>query len=280
MPASLNSQHVLRYEATPFVPSPTSPLYLSQVAAQTPTHLAPLSFVQRPHLTHIDTTTIESYYSAPSSITPLAVSPTDPGIFNSTDGIFKKSDRDNTIDLEKIEQGLDTRTTVMIKNVPNKMSDKNLLDFINDVCPRRIDFMYLRMDFVNNCNVGYAFVNFITVQDLVTFCRRRRGVKWNMYQSEKVLNMTYANYQGKEALVEKFKNSCIMDERESWRPKIFHSSGPAQGLPELFPDPTHLKRKERSQANARERILYANQTRHSHSRGHGAGRPAASRSPV
>jgi len=34
---------------------------------------------------------------------------------------------------------------VMIKNIPNKMSDKNLIDFINDVCPRKVDFLYLRM---------------------------------------------------------------------------------------------------------------------------------------
>lgn len=55
--------------------------------------------------------------------------------------------------------------------------------------------------------------------------------------------------RGKEALVEKFKNSCIMDERESWRPKIFYSSGPNQGLPEQFPAPTHIRRKERSSYN-------------------------------
>ena len=70
-----------------------------------------------------------------------------------------------------------------------------------------------------------------------------------MYSSEKVLQMCYANYQGKEALIEKFKNSCIMDEQESYRPKIFYSSGPKQGLPEPFPAPTHLRRKERSSSN-------------------------------
>ncbi|KIP08270.1 hypothetical protein PHLGIDRAFT_53457, partial [Phlebiopsis gigantea 11061_1 CR5-6] len=112
---------------------------------------------------------------------------------------------------------LDTRTTLMIKNIPNKMSDEDLMQFINRVCPRRIDFMYLRMDFQNGCNVGYAFVNFITVEDLLHFAQTQLGVKWNMYSSEKVLQMSYANYQGKEALVEKFKNSCIMDEREGWR---------------------------------------------------------------
>ncbi|KIY53946.1 hypothetical protein FISHEDRAFT_8422, partial [Fistulina hepatica ATCC 64428] len=138
----------------------------------------------------------------------------------------------------------------MVKNIPNKMTDKDLIQFISKVCPRKIDFLYLRMDFNNGCNVGYAFVNFINVQDLLLFAKKRLGTKWNLFSSEKVLQMSYANYQGKEALVEKFKNSCIMDERESWRPKIFYSDpGPDQGLPEPFPAPTHLRRKERSSHN-------------------------------
>ncbi|EGO25620.1 hypothetical protein SERLADRAFT_466059 [Serpula lacrymans var. lacrymans S7.9] len=137
----------------------------------------------------------------------------------------------------------------MVKNIPNKMTDKELIAYIDKVCHRRIDFLYLRMDFQNGCNVGYAFVNFITVQDLELFAKSRLGKKWNMYSSEKVLHMSYANYQGKEALVEKFKNSCIMDEIEDWRPKIFYSSGPNQGLPEPFPKPTHIRRKERSSYN-------------------------------
>lgn len=63
-------------------------------------------------------------------------------------------------------------------------------------------------------------------------------------------SLTHRSFRGKEALVEKFKNSCIMDEREAWRPKIFYSDpGPEQGLPEPFPAPTHLRRKERSSFN-------------------------------
>ena len=55
----------------------------------------------------------------------------------------------NQIDLDRIEKGLDTRTTVMIKNIPNKLTDKDLIEYINKVCPRKIDFLYLRMDFQN-----------------------------------------------------------------------------------------------------------------------------------
>ncbi|KAF7361813.1 Meiosis protein mei2 [Mycena venus] len=155
----------------------------------------------------------------------------------------------NQLNLARIEDGQDTRTTVMIKNIPNKMSDKDLMAYIGSVCVRKIDFLYLRMDFQNGCNVGYAFVNFITVQDLLRFAKAKLGEKWNMFSSEKVLQMSYANYQGKEALVEKFKNSCIMSEKLAWQPKIFYSDGPEQGLPEPFPAPTHLRRKERSLYN-------------------------------
>jgi len=55
----------------------------------------------------------------------------------------------NQLNLTRIENGQDTRTTVMVKNIPNKMSDKDLIAYIGNVCPRRIDFLYLRMDFQN-----------------------------------------------------------------------------------------------------------------------------------
>jgi len=146
----------------------------------------------------------------------------------------------NKIDLERIERGLDTRTTVMIKNIPNKMTDRHLINFINAVCPRKIDFLYLRMDFMTGWNVGYAFVNFIQVKDLLHFARMKLGKKWNLFTSEKLLGMNYANYQGKDALISKFRSSSIMAQRESWRPKIFHSSGPRKGLPQEFPGPEHV----------------------------------------
>ncbi|QRV94239.1 RNA recognition motif protein [Ceratobasidium sp. AG-Ba] len=155
----------------------------------------------------------------------------------------------NRVDVQRIEAGLDTRTTIMLKNIPNKMSTKNLIDFIDAVTPRAIDFLYLRFDFQNECNVGYAFVNFMNISDLLKFMKARLGRKWNMYASEKVLGAGYANYQGKEALIEKFKNSSIMDTRPVWRPRIFYSSGEHIGLPEPFPSPTGMRRVRRSITN-------------------------------
>ena len=118
-----------------------------------------------PRLPHIDTA-IESYYPghASSTVTPTSASagvsamvgdgtpPRTPSIFTPTDfgpNASGNSIERNKLDLVKVERGEDTRTTVMIKNIPNKMTDKDLKSFIDRVCPRRIDFMYLRIDFQN-----------------------------------------------------------------------------------------------------------------------------------
>lgn len=156
----------------------------------------------------------------------------------------------NVMDLDRIECGSDPRTTCMIKNIPNKITDEMLFNFINEVCPRGFDFLYLRMDFKARLNVGYAFINFLCVENVLKFAKAKLGVKWGVFLSEKTVQMCYASIQGKENLIEKFRNSAIMEEEESFRPKVYHSSGPLIGLPEPFPHANDLQRKARSQANA------------------------------
>ncbi|KAH9819282.1 hypothetical protein DFH28DRAFT_887390 [Melampsora americana] len=154
----------------------------------------------------------------------------------------------NVIDLDRIECGSDPRTTCMIKNIPNKITDEMLFNFINEICPRGFDFLYLRMDFKARLNVGYAFINFLSVENVLKFAKSKLGVKWGVFLSEKTVQMCYASIQGKENLIEKC--NAIMEEEESFRPKVYHSSGPLAGLPEPFPHANDLQRKARSQANA------------------------------
>ncbi|RXK40590.1 hypothetical protein M231_02045 [Tremella mesenterica] len=143
---------------------------------------------------------------------------------------------ENRVFPERILSGLDPRTTVMIKDVPNKLSRDQLIDILHEVVPRRFDFVYLRFDFKNCCNVGYAFVNFVDVGALYAFIQAKVGKKWNLFSSEKVLQVSYANIQGKASLINKFRNSAVMGVIEQWRPKLFYSSGARQGDEEPFPE--------------------------------------------
>lgn len=74
----------------------------------------------------------------------------------------------------------------------------------------------------------------------------------NRFHSDKICDISYANIQGKESLIEKFRNSCVMDEDPSYRPKIFHSNGPLVGQEQEFPEPNNTRRKLRSIACARQ----------------------------
>ena len=65
------------------------------------------------------------------------------------------------VNLEAISKGLDQRTTLMIRNIPNKYTQDMLLEFLDQEHKGRYDFIYLPIDFKNKCNVGYAFINFI-----------------------------------------------------------------------------------------------------------------------
>ncbi|KAF5738294.1 RNA-binding protein putative isoform 1 [Tripterygium wilfordii] len=73
------------------------------------------------------------------------------------------------LELDKIISGEDTRTTLMIKNIPNKYTSKMLLAAIDENHKGTYDFLYLPIDFKNKCNVGYAFINMLTPKHIVSF---------------------------------------------------------------------------------------------------------------
>ncbi|BGP18508.1 hypothetical protein JCM10213_002977 [Rhodosporidiobolus nylandii] len=156
----------------------------------------------------------------------------------------------NVLNFERIEQGLDMRTTLMLKNIPNKLKDWEVMSFVDEVVGRSYDFFYLRCDYSNDCNVGYGFVNFTSTSALLTFAKARLGTRWNMCGSDKLCIMSFANIQGKASLINHFKNSSVLDQEENRRPKLFVTSGPNAGEPEPFPACDDPIRKARSAQNA------------------------------
>ncbi|OAY30614.1 protein MEI2-like 1 isoform X4 [Manihot esculenta] len=145
------------------------------------------------------------------------------------------------LDIDHILHGEDSRTTLMIKNIPNKYTSKMLLAAIDEHCRGTYDFIYLPIDFKNKCNVGYAFINMTDPQQIIPFHKAFNGKKWEKFNSEKVASLAYARIQGKAALIAHFQNSSLMNEDRRCRPILFHTDGPNAGDPEPFPMGTNIR---------------------------------------
>ncbi|KAG2434876.1 hypothetical protein HYH02_012076 [Chlamydomonas schloesseri] len=145
------------------------------------------------------------------------------------------------LDAVKIRSGEDRRTTLMIKNIPNKYTQKMLLATIDEQFRGTYDFFYLPIDFKNKCNVGYAFINMINPFDIIALVERFNNRRWERFNSEKVCSISYARIQGRAALVAHFQNSSLMHEDKRCRPILFTANGTETTDPEAFQNDPSLQ---------------------------------------
>ncbi|KAK1293957.1 hypothetical protein QJS10_CPA16g00324 [Acorus calamus] len=143
----------------------------------------------------------------------------------------------------------DSRTTVMIKNIPNKYSQKLLLNMLDNHCihcnekisgstdgdddqqqqqqqqqlhPQPFssyDFVYLPIDFNNKCNVGYGFVNMTSPE-----------ATWRLYKA-----FHRQPWEGLEALKEHFKNSKFACDTDEYLPVVFDPARDGKNLTDPVP---------------------------------------------
>ena len=111
------------------------------------------------------------------------------------------------IDIDSI---VPDRKTVMIKNIPNRYTKEMMIELINKRFAKRYDFFYLPIDFERDANVGYAFINFADTDSLRDFFVAFHGIKWPIFNSDKVCNLSYARIQGVAACTEHFQDSSLM----------------------------------------------------------------------
>ena len=161
----------------------------------------------------------------------------------------------------KIENGQDVRTTIMLRNIPNRMTVQELKALLDVTSFGAYDFSYLRIDFEKGTNVGYAFVNFADPMNIIPFLDHYENKCW-MAGNRRMVEMSYATVQGFDCLVEKFRNSAIMSEYKDYRPKLWFTPETAAaendvGTEMTFPTPNNPSKSQRSHDNAGAIGLYA-----------------------
>ncbi|OAE18552.1 hypothetical protein AXG93_1923s1080 [Marchantia polymorpha subsp. ruderalis] len=146
-----------------------------------------------------------------------------------------------TFNADQAKLGHETRTTLMIKNIPNKYNQPMLLALLDQHClccnnaiqdpnepQSAYDFVYLPIDFKNRCNLGYAFVNFTSVSATIKLFEAFHAQQWEAFNSRKICQVTYARVQGRLALEEHFRNSRFACDTDEYLPLVF--SPPRTGI--------------------------------------------------
>ena len=152
--------------------------------------------------------------------------------FNKIKSKHNKRNKDNIdpsfymINLDNIIKGIDKRTTIMIRHIPNKYSYQNLLEEINIVCKDKYDCFYLPLDSENNCNLGYAFINFINPLHIIFFYNTFKSRKWLHYNSYKECDLSFAKYQGKYELTSNIEKNMGKSGDKRRLPIIFEVKNP------------------------------------------------------
>ncbi|KAL4877640.1 hypothetical protein BJY04DRAFT_209739 [Aspergillus karnatakaensis] len=149
----------------------------------------------------------------------------------------------NAVDVERIRLGLDVRTTIMLRNIPNKIDQTMLKAIVDETSHGKYDFMYLRIVLAMLSSTSRILL------------KRERGVPGIV---STVIKLQRSHMQGKDCLVQKFRNSSVMLEHPSFRPKIFHTgTGALAGTEDRFPGPDNPSKMRRSIENAEHVGLFA-----------------------
>ena len=107
----------------------------------------------------------------------------------------------NIIHIENILKNKDKRTTLIIRNIPNRYNITLLLNELNKNYYRKYDVVYLPHDYINNSNLGFGFINFLEPIYLIMFYEEFEEKKWNCFNSNKRCQLAYSKYQGKNELI-------------------------------------------------------------------------------
>jgi len=111
------------------------------------------------------------------------------------------------------------KTTLMLRNLPNKYTQQMLLRELNNSGFLGLyDFLYLPIDPETKANRGYAFINLIDSACAWTLRNTYEGQKMLHFNSDKVVSVVPAALQGFEANYAHYSNARVNRGDPAWRP--------------------------------------------------------------
>ena len=105
------------------------------------------------------------------------------------------------INIIKILTQEDTRTMLMIRNIPNKFTKDHFLNIFNKHFESKFNLLLLPTDINEKKNYGYTFINFIHHYYIINFYELFQGKKWENTNSVKICNIIYLKIQNVSEMI-------------------------------------------------------------------------------
>ena len=121
---------------------------------------------------------------------------------------------DLNVNIYKILSKEDTRTTMMIKNIPNKFTTEMIKSILSYNFNYTYDILIIPSDANKIKNFGYGFINFINSYYIPSFYYMFNGKNWSGTNSQKICEITYSKIQGKNQLIKHYPNKIIYFHKE------------------------------------------------------------------
>ena len=118
---------------------------------------------------------------------------------------FGSKKENQIINLDDVALGKETRTTVMIRNIPIKYNT-DILEKELEPFEGKYDCLYMPYDYDNEGNKGYAFLNLTNPYHVLLFYEYFNNKCWMYFDSKKMCSLNYANFQGIDEIKKHAKN--------------------------------------------------------------------------
>jgi hypothetical protein len=99
------------------------------------------------------------------------------------------------VEVDKIFNCEETRTNLMIKNIPCKYTQSEIRADFDTNHKSRYNDLNTPMDKQNKTGKGYCFINFRHVLFVYAFTHDKTGYRWPKYGSEKTVEIKFAKEQ-------------------------------------------------------------------------------------
>ena len=128
---------------------------------------------------------------------------------------YKKSKKNKMeLNLYKIQNGMDKRTSLMIKNIPKGIDEMNVIKWLQQLA--NLNYIFVPKDEFSNKILGFAFINVCNYLDILELLKRlaieesyNKIINDNFNNNRKKIEVIYSHKQGLKSLTKSFGNSHI-----------------------------------------------------------------------